>query len=128
MRLKGSAGARQRAKALRRTMSTAEVALWRELRRNPAGLHFRKQHPAGEYALDFYCATATLAVEVEGAYHDRGDQPAKDAARDAWLLGKGVETLRIPARDVFENLEGVLALILSTAASRQPPPVAPPPR
>ena len=122
MRLKGSAAARARAKVLRRTMSPAEIALWRELRKHPGGLHFRKQHPAGEYDFDFYCAKAALAIEVDGVYHDRGNQPAKDAARDAWAAAGGVLTLRVTARDVFENLEGVLTLVVSTATSRELPP------
>ena len=121
MRLKGSAQATQRAKAQRRIMSPAEVALWRELRKHPGGLHFRRQHPAGEYDLDFYCARAAFAIEVDGAFHDRGDQPAKDAARDAWLLDRGVRTLRVPASAIFENLDRVLAWIIDEA-SRQPPP------
>lgn len=36
----------QRARALRSAMSLPEVLLWRELRRTPHGLKFRRQHPA----------------------------------------------------------------------------------
>jgi very-short-patch-repair endonuclease len=118
MRLRGSDTAKRRAKSLRRTMSAAEILLWRALRGDPGGLHFRKQHPAGQYALDFYCAKAALAIEVDGAFHDRGDEPIRDAARGAWLASQGVVTLRVPARDVFTNLEGVVTLILSTAQAR----------
>ena len=34
---------------------------------------FRRQHPLGRYVIDFYCATARLAVEVDGIGHDMGD-------------------------------------------------------
>ena len=60
------AGTVRRAKKLRRKMSLPEVLLWRELRRSPDGFHFRKQHGAGNYILDFFCARANLAIEVDG--------------------------------------------------------------
>lgn len=122
MRLKGTAEARQAAKLNRRRMSPADMKLWRVLRRDRGGLHFRKQHPAGPYGLDFYCAPAALAIEVDGAYHDRGDQPGRDATRDQWLANQGVLTLRIAARDVFRNLDGVLTHIVAEATARVPPP------
>jgi very-short-patch-repair endonuclease len=34
---------------------------------------FRRQHPIGPYVVDFDCATARLAVEVDGIDHDMGD-------------------------------------------------------
>jgi very-short-patch-repair endonuclease len=37
-----------------------------------------------------------------------GDNPSRDARRDAWLARQGVTTLRILATDVLNNLEGVL--------------------
>ena len=126
MRLKGDAEARQAARRNRRQMSPAELALWRVLRRDPGGLHFRKQHPAGQYDLDFYCARANLAIEVDGAFHDRGDRPVRDAVRDEWLAKEGVLTLRVPAKEVFRNLDGVLTYIIAQAESRLPS--APPPR
>jgi very-short-patch-repair endonuclease len=33
------------------------------------GLRFRKQHPIGPYILDFFCAEAALAVEIDGSIH-----------------------------------------------------------
>jgi hypothetical protein len=49
-------------------MSLPEGLLWRELRKRPSGLKFRRQHPAGIYVLDFYCAAARLAIEVDGRH------------------------------------------------------------
>ncbi len=66
MRLEGSEHARQSAKRLRREMTPPEIGLWLALRRNEAGLRFRKQYPAGKYVLDFYFAPARLAIEVDG--------------------------------------------------------------
>lgn len=101
MRLEGTSNSRQNAKTLRREMTPPEIALWLALRKNDDGLRFRKQHPAGDYVLDFYCAPARLAIEVDGEVHGRGDRPARDAVRDAWLATQGVTVLRYPARDVF---------------------------
>ena len=111
MRLKGELCAKANARHLRRTMSLPEVLLWSELRKKPNGVQFRRQHPAGGFVLDFFCATANLAIEVDGEAHNRGSRPAKDLARDEWLRSKGVEVMRIPAVDVLRNLDGVLQAI-----------------
>ena len=102
----------KRARALRRKMSLPEVLLWQHLRQGPDGLKFRRQHPAGPYVLDFYCEEARLCVEVDGAAHDFGDNPTNDEHRDAWLLEAGIRTLRVAARDVLNNLDGVLQLLV----------------
>jgi len=106
------------AKGLRREMSLPEVLLWRAIKgRKLNGLHFRKQHPVGPYVLDFYCDAEKLAVEVDGGGHGFGDRPERDARRDAWLLERGVSTLRLPAsliladvddatRTIFGRIEG----------------------
>ena len=47
-----------------------------------------------------------------------GDRPERDSVRDTALSEAGFDTLRIAARDVLGNLEGVLTLILTTCANR----------
>ena len=81
----------KRAKALRRTLTKPEAMLWRYLRASPQGLRFRKQHPAGRFILDFFCARANLAIEIDGFAHDMGDRPARDAQRDQWLALQRIE-------------------------------------
>ncbi len=97
------------ARRLRGTMSLPEVMLWQELRQRPGGLKFRRQHAIGEYVLDFYCASARLAVEIDGRSHDAGDRPERDAARDAWLAERGVRCVRIIAATVLADPAGVAA-------------------
>ena len=92
-------------------MSFPEVLLWSELRKEPSGVRYRRQHPAGPYVLDFFCATANLAIEVDGEAHSRGDRPKRDEARDSWLENQGIRVIRIPAYEVLKNLDGVLQLI-----------------
>jgi very-short-patch-repair endonuclease len=130
---KGTLKSVRRARRLRREMSLPEVLLWKQLRQQPDGLKFGRQHATGPYDLDFYCSGARLAVEVDGEARERGDRPAQDEARDLWLKDKGIDTLRIPAVEVLKNLEGVLAGILAEAAARLPlhrpaAPGCPPPR
>ena len=119
------------ARQLRRKMTLPEVLLWQVLRKRPAGLKFRKQFPYRGFVIDFVCLERRLAIEVDGEVHSMGDIPLRDAKRDARLAKAGFETLRIAARDVLDNLEGVLTLILHKcenrprhhdAARRGPPP------
>lgn len=70
------------ARKLRRVMTAPEVRLWQWLRGKPSGFKFRRQHPVGRFVLDFYCPAAQLVIEVDGEAHSRGDQPARDEARD----------------------------------------------
>ncbi len=107
-----------RARALRRTMTAPELRLWAVLRDSQAGLKVRRQHPFGPYILDFYCARARLAVEVDGEGHALGNQPAHDQRRDVWLARHGVATLRFAANDIRDNLEGVVQAIVIAAAAR----------
>ena len=57
-----------------------------------------------------------LCVEIDGLGHDFTSE--HDERRDHWLASQGVRTLRIAARDVLENLDGVLQFIV--AESRTP--------
>jgi very-short-patch-repair endonuclease len=108
----------RRARQLRREMTPPEARLWMALRgRQAAGLRFRRQHPIGPFVLDFYCDGAKLAVEVDGFAHVTGDGPQRDVRRDDWLAARGVRTLRIDARDVRDELDGVVGLIVSVAKS-----------
>ncbi len=95
-----------KARDLRRDMSLPEVQLWQALRGEKlGGLRFRRQHPIPPYVLDFYCAGVRLAVEIDGDSHD--GRAAQDARRDAFLLELGIRTLRVPARDVLNDLPAV---------------------
>ncbi|OYX33239.1 MAG: hypothetical protein B7Y99_07690 [Caulobacterales bacterium 32-69-10] len=106
-----------RAKDLRRAMSLPEVTLWARLRSNGVGgLRFRRQRPVGPYILDFYCAEARLAVEVDGASHDT--RVAYDGRRDEWLSQNDIRVLRLPATLVLKEMEAALAAI--EAAARNP--------
>jgi len=107
-----------RARKFRRDLSLPEAMLWQLLRMSPNGHKFRKQHPAGPYVLDFFCARANLAIEIDGISHDMGDRPARDERRDHFLREHRIDTLRIPARDVLDSVETVAQSIVEIIESR----------
>ena len=82
-------------------MSQSEKMLWSKLRREQLGVLFHRQVPIGPYTMDFYCASCNLCIEVDGDQHDL----IKDARRDAFLLDRGISTLRIPSIGLFGNPE-----------------------
>ena len=94
------------AQNLRRNMTKEEKQLWYHfLREYP--VRFRRQVTCGEYILDFYCAKAKLAVELDGSQHLEPDAMKNDEARTLFLTGIGVEVLRIPNNEIWHNLGGV---------------------
>jgi very-short-patch-repair endonuclease len=105
----------QRARKQRQEMSLPEVLLWQVLRGSPEGIRFRRLQPSGQLVSDFFCHKAGLVVELDGETHNRGDQPAFDAKRDAWLLSNGLVVERIAAKDVLRDLDSVYRFILAKA-------------
>jgi very-short-patch-repair endonuclease len=106
------------ARKLRSEMSLPEVLLWRELRKRPDGLKFRRQHAAGIYVLDFYCAVSRLAIEVDGFAHDSIRAAQTDATRSHFLRSQGVATLRVPAKVVLEDVNVAVCRIVEVCRSR----------
>jgi very-short-patch-repair endonuclease len=76
--------------------------------------------------LDFYCAKARLAIEIDGLSHDVGGRPHRDAKRDAWLEAQGAAVTRVPATDVLRSADavadGLFRLATAMAEERAPPP------
>ena len=102
------------ARRLRRELSLPEKLLWVRLRRTE--VRFRRQHPVGPYVLDFYCAAAKLAIEVDGAAHDFGNRPQRDDVRTEWLNGERIQVLRIPAKEVLADPDAVADALLRLCA------------
>ena len=100
---------RELAKRLRAELSPPELRLWLRLRASrSSGVRFRRQHPLGPYVLDFYCAPARLAVELDGFSHQTGERGERDRLKDHWLAEQGIRTVRIAAGEVLRDPDASL--------------------
>ena len=98
-----------RARQLRRDAPRPEHKLWFHLRGGQMhGFSFRRQHPVGPYVLDFYCAAAKLAIELDGDQHATAEGRKHDRIRTRFLAEKGIQVLRFWNHEVRDNLDGVL--------------------
>jgi len=71
----------ERAKELRRNMTSAEKLLWQEVRAKKLGVRFRRQQIIAGFIVDFYCHRAALVVEVDGDIHDLQQKKTQDAKK-----------------------------------------------
>jgi len=110
-------GDKEKARELRRSMTAAEVVLWKQLRNNSIGYKFRRQHPIGPYILDFYCYELNLAIELDGSIHDTQPNVTHDEIRTAYLNEIGITVLRFTNDIVYRNVETVLESIKEYAIS-----------
>jgi len=84
---------------LRREMTKWEKHLWYDYLKDYT-VRFQRQKPIGEYIVDFYCAKADLAIELDGEYHDREKQYHDDVKRTNHLKAFGVEILRFRNKEL----------------------------
>jgi very-short-patch-repair endonuclease len=106
-----------RARGLRREQTPAEVRLWSALRnRQLAGLKFRRQHPYGQFILDFFCVEHQLAIEVDGGVHLNAEQAVHDVERSEFLAQRGVRFLRFTNDEIDRHLPDVLRKIIEVTS------------
>jgi very-short-patch-repair endonuclease len=113
-------------RALRTNMTDAEQALWKALRSRQFSDHkFRRQHPFGDYILDFVCLSNNLVIEVDGGQHC--SQTEYDETRTKLLQSAGFHVLRFWNNEVFEEFEAVKEKIWMTIQELRPHPLPDPP-
>ena len=106
----------QAARKLRNNLTPAEAHLWSALRNKQLeGLRFRRQHPVGNFILDFYCPACKLVVEIDGEIH--AYQTDYDDARTSKLAEHGYKVLRFSNKQVMNDLPKVIAEIKRVAFS-----------
>ncbi len=111
-----------RARSLRRGATEAEAALWELLRdRRLDGLKFRRQHAWRNFVLDFYCAQARLALELDGEGHLDAAQKTRDAERTRVLEACGISVLRFWNARVLAHPESVVNAIREVTGSPSSP-------
>ncbi len=106
------------ARMLRKRMTDAETKLLSGLRMNQLGVKFRRQVPLGPYVLDFFSAKAKLVIELDGSQHLTSAGMRKDAARDNYLRGIGLEVIRYSDTEFLQNQDGVLEDIFEQVQNR----------
>ena len=112
---------KNKAKALRKAGILHEALLWRELRGNKLnGLDFDRQKIIGNYIVDFYCAEKSVVIEVDGRSHN--NKQAEDAQRDIYLNHLGLIVLRLLAKDILQNIQGVVSYLSNHPALSGTPP------
>ena len=113
-------------RTLRNAPTNAEQRLWQYLRdRQLDGCKFRRQHPFGDFILDFAFLDRRIAIELDGSQHDA--QQSYDAKRADKLRQAGFVVLRFWNNQVLEESDGVLEVILQTLRARATPsPPSPP--
>ena len=101
-----------RAGEIRRSMTDAEVRLWKAMRgRQLGGAKFSRQIAIAGHICDFACREHRLVVELDGEQH--ADQVEYDQRRDAKLGANGYRAMRFWNNEVFTNLDGVLNAVLA---------------
>jgi len=112
---------RDKAKALRKAGMLHEALLWLELKSKKLnGLDFDRQKIIGDYIVDFYCAEKAVVIEVDGSTHD--SKQLEDAQRDEYLRNLGLVVIRLLAKDVLQNLDGVVVFLKHHPALSGTPP------
>ena len=107
----------ERAQELRKNMTKEERRLWYEyLHSYP--YRFRRQVTFGTYILDFYCAAAKLAIELDGSQHFEISGQLYDQNRTEYLNSIGIFVLRFSNTDVIRNLTGVCKKIDMVVSER----------
>ena len=110
---------KQQAQALRKSMTEAELKLWRHLRRKQIqGVQFYRQTCIGNYIVDFYAPTAKLVIEVDGAQHFEHQHEVKDRQRDAFLASQRLTVLRFHNGQVLQETENVIEAIYQHVTSQ----------
>ena len=101
---------RSRAKALRNAGNLPEALLWQQIhKRKFKQYDFDRQKIIGNYIVDFFCADCGVVIEIDGNTHD--GRTEYDAVRDEFLEGLGLVVIRVLAKNVLGNLDGVMAML-----------------
>ncbi|MBN3036555.1 MAG: endonuclease domain-containing protein [Bacteroidales bacterium] len=99
----------EKARALRFDMTEAERILWKRLRKNQMmGFRFKRQHPIGQFIVDFYCHKARLVIEIDGGIHLNRNQKEYDKERTYELENFGLKVLRFKNDLVYQDPDKVV--------------------
>ena len=101
---------KEKAQELRREMTNQENKLWYDYLKHHA-VQFRRQKQFGRYIVDFYCSSAKLIIELDGAQHYSQEGLLHDRNRTAYLESLGLFVLRFSNHEVDQHFDAVCARI-----------------
>lgn len=96
------------ARNFRKNQTIQERKLWNLIRNNQLGVKFKRQHPIGDYIVDFVCREKWLIIELDGSQHNEDENILKDNQRTKYLESRGFKVLRFWNNDVDNNIESVI--------------------
>ena len=99
-----------RAHRLRQNMTPQEKHLWYDFLQKHK-LHIRKQHPIAFFILDFYCAKAKLAIELDVSQHFTPEGMTYDQARTELLQKYGILVIRFTNKQIDTEFRAVCEAI-----------------
>ncbi len=114
-----------RAREMRSNATDAERRMWEILRaKRMGGFKFRRQHPLGQYIVDFICLAARIVIEVDGDTHGDGREMAEQKRTD-YVEKVGFRVIRFWNYDVLHYPDDVADAIgreLGVCANPDPSP------
>ena len=109
----------KRARSLRNAMTPSENILWGHIRmKRLSGIIFRRQHPIGQFIVDFYCHEAKLAIEIDGNIHDSDENKEHDENRTFELEKSGLKVIRFKNEMIIGNIDEVLEILQKEIKAR----------
>jgi len=102
------------AKSLRAKLTFAEKLLWSRIRNKKLGYHFRRQHPASDYVVDFFCLKLNLVIEVDGGIHLNKTVRKEDESKEKSLISYDLTVIRFTNDEAIKYIDAVIAVIIKT--------------
>ena len=110
LKVRYNASLKPKAQELRKHATKQENHLWYDfLKAHPC--QFRRQKQFDRYIVDFYCGSANLAIELDGAPHFTEDGKIHDRARDAHFDSIGLRVIRFTNAEIDHHFDAVCARI-----------------
>jgi very-short-patch-repair endonuclease len=109
-RMHGECGSwiRERALVFRKHPTPAEALLRQAFRSIEKSYRLRNQHTMFGYVVDFFIPKHRIVIELDGDSHQSEEARRHDAKRTRILRQiSGLEVIRIPNREVYENPQAV---------------------
>jgi very-short-patch-repair endonuclease len=107
----------KKSRELRKNMTRQEKHLWYDFLRNYSAKFYR-QRAIDWYIVDFYCAKAHLAIELDGGQHMENESREYDRLRTKILEKYDVEVLRFTNTDIDKRFDAVCTVIDRTVQER----------